>query len=247
MGSYELGFLRAISARLDLPRRALFRRADLIGDPGGGAHLAVQFFVFGQNDIAVALGKIRVDHREILRREGITAADADHVVADGRQPLRGAVAAGQGHVRDDMPVRKLDDAVTESLRKVAVMRNDQHQLLFREFLQRLEHLFAGGGVQCPCRFIRHDDLRVLDECAGDRNSLFLPAGKFVRLTVSVAREIHLLEERVNGGAVRALALQLECERDIRPHRKLIEDIVLLKHEPDERVAVRIKIGTAEIL
>ena len=65
-------------------------------------------------------------------------------------------------IRNDASVGQLDHAVAVLLGEIAVVRNDDDQLCFRQLFQRVEHLLAGFRVQRAGRLVGHNDLGILD-------------------------------------------------------------------------------------
>jgi hypothetical protein len=64
--------------------------------------------------------------------------------------------------------------------------------LIVEHLEKLHDLRAGLAVQRAGRFIGEQDLRIVDDCAGDRHALALAAGKLVRLEIHAVAETYTL-------------------------------------------------------
>ena len=74
------------------------------------------------------------------------------------------------------------------------VRDDDGRALLHEGVQRLLHRGFGDGVQCGGRFVQHQDTRILEDRAGDGDSLLLPAGEayavFADLGIVAFREFH---------------------------------------------------------
>lgn len=58
------------------------------------------------------------------------------------------------------------------------MRYHDDQTIFRDFFEDLHDLQAGLGIQRTCRFVCQNDIRIIHDGLGDRNSLHLSAGHF---------------------------------------------------------------------
>ena len=61
-----------------------------------------------------------------------------------------------------------------------------HQYAYSFIVQALKqfhNLFSRSTVQCAGRLIRQKDLRLVNQCSGNRYSLFLPTGKLIRLKI----------------------------------------------------------------
>ena len=178
-----------------------------------------------------------------------SAAYGDGIVADETQVIAclPRLDLRLCHVGDDLSVFEFDDPVAVDLGKFPIVRNDDDELLFGELFQGIEHLLARRRIERARRFVRHDDLGIFHERAGDGDALFLAARKGVRLALCKTRQVNLFENGVHRLFVLVLALQFEGERDVVFHRKLIEDIVFLEYKSDECVAVAVEVGLGKIL
>ena len=83
-----------------------------------------------------------------------------------------------------LPIGKLNDPIAEILREIAIVRNDDDQMVFRELLQGGENIEACLAIEGASRFIGHDDLRLLDQGPGDRHPLLLPTRELIGLPLS---------------------------------------------------------------
>ena len=62
-----------------------------------------------------------------------------------------------------------------------VMRHNDHcRSALSQPFDRIFHFANHRGIQSAGRFIKQDDFRIHNQCTGDRNSLFLPAGQLIR-------------------------------------------------------------------
>src|SRR5690606_36357366 len=104
----------------------------------------------------------------------------DHAVSQAQDPA--GVPGGVFFVRDD------HDGVTLTV----------------ERLEKLHDLLARAGVQVAGRLVGQQDGRVIDQGAGDGDTLPLTARELVRLVVHTVRQAHVLQ-RLRGQLV-SLAL-----------------------------------------
>ena len=104
-------------------------------------------------------------------------------------------------------------------------------------LQRTDlgpHLDPDLGVQVRERLIEEQDVGVQDEGAGQRHALLLAAGELAGVAIGQPREIHLaqaLGQPARDLPGRQLA-QLETVRDVRGHRHVRPQCVVLEHHAD---------------
>src|SRR5712692_11059560 len=66
--------------------------------------------------------------------------------------------------------------------------DDSLSTLAMQALKLLHNLHAAVRIEVPRRFISQESLRLIDECAGDGDSLLLAAGKLVGHMVSSVLE-----------------------------------------------------------
>ena len=152
-----------------------------------------------------------------------------------------------GHVGNDPSIGQLHDSVCIALSKIAVVRNNEHQLFLGQIFERIKDLLTRVGIQCTRGLIRHDDLRLLYQRSCNRNSLLLSAGELIRFSLGIVQKVDLGKDLVDLLGRRLLALELQRKRNIRTHRKIIQHVIFLENKPDEGVSVGIKVGSAKIL
>ena len=79
---------------------------------------------------------------------------------DGRGKLCVVRLEGAGIVGDSA-VPQADDAGSILLCKLRIMCNHNHQSVFRYFLKKIHDLHTCITVQCTCRFICKQDIRII--------------------------------------------------------------------------------------
>ena len=87
-------------------------------------------------------------------------------------------------------------------------------------LELVVHHVACHRVECPERFIHQQDVGVLGERAGQRDSLSHPARQLVRTLVGEVRQVHELQQLLDSiTSVGPLHVaQLECQIDVGRRR-----------------------------
>ncbi len=98
-------------------------------------------------------------------------------------------------VGDDAPVLQVDDTGGIGVRQFRVVGDHDDQPVLRHFFQKVHDLDGSFGVQGAGGLIRKDDVRVVDQGAGNGHALHLTAGQLVRPLVGLVAETDLFEGR----------------------------------------------------
>ena len=119
------------------------------------------------------------------------------------------------------------------------MRDHDDEAVLRDLLEEIHDLHGGLGVECAGRFVGEQDLRVIDQGAGDCHTLHLTAGHLVRLLVDLVAEAHLFEHLLCALSALRLgdARERQCELDICEHALVRDEIVGLEDKADRVIAV----------
>ncbi len=97
-----------------------------------------------------------------------------------RHGRRRAFGFTVSRIRNDLAVANFDDALRTG-GDLPVMRHDDDGAPFTvELLKDAENFFTAMAVERAGRFVGKNDLRIVDERAGDGNALLLSAGKLAR-------------------------------------------------------------------
>ena len=96
-------------------------------------------------------------------------------------------------VGTDNAVLEIDDAGRILFRQFRVVRNHDNQAVARDFLKQIHDLHAGFRVQRTGRFIRKQNIRIIDQRTRNRHPLHLSAGHLARLLVRLFPKTHFFQ------------------------------------------------------
>ena len=148
----------------------------------------------------------------------------------------------------DLAVKQTDDACGILRSQIRIMRDHDDQPVFRDLLEQVHDLHAGGAVQRAGRFIRKQDLRIIHQRTGNGYTLHLPAAHLVGLFVDLIFQSHLFQ-RLDGTAAALFpgyAGKRQGQLHIGQHILMRDQIVALEDETDGMVAVIIPVFIFEI-
>ena len=162
--------------------------------------------------------------------------------------LRFVCRAGLGVIHD-AAVQQADDAGGIALGQLRIVRDHDDKAVARDLLENFHDLHARLGVQRAGRLVRQQNVRVVDEGAGDGDALHLAAGHLVWPLVQLIAEADLLQH--GNGAGTALLAGNAGERqgqlDVCQHALVRDEIVALKDKADGVVAVGVPVPVAVLL
>ena len=93
--------------------------------------------------------------------------------------------------RDDVAVIYDRDAIAKLFRFVHVMRGEDDRSSCRaKLLDQGPQLPSRLWIESRCRLVEKKKLRISDECAGDRETLLLSAGKTSHARIAFFIELH---------------------------------------------------------
>ena len=144
---------------------------------------------------------------------------------------------------DDAPAGEAHDPIRVAQRREA-MRHEQDRAVAPPGGQVLEQLALGRGVERGGRLVEHEDRRVLEHGARDRDALALP-GRELRAALAEQRVVALRQRGdegvgagdAGGGAHLGVARVRPRMPDVLAHRGA-EEQVLLQGERDARAQAR---------
>lgn len=118
-----------------------------------------------------------------------------HRGAPGRLRLADLLGAGRERlgVGDDPPVGQLNDAGGVLVGEFGVVGDHDDQAVLGDLAQQVHDLHARLRVEGAGRLVRQEDLRVVDEGAGDGDALHLPAGHLGGQFADVLGQPHAVE------------------------------------------------------
>ena len=77
--------------------------------------------------------------------------------------------------------------------------------------------------------------------------MLLSARQLVGFTVAVTRKVHFFQNFVQSFRSGFLALQFHCQSNVRAHGKFGQNVVFLKNEAYERVAVTVEVRLRKVI
>ena len=128
------------------------------------------------------------------------------------------------------------------------MRDHDDEPVVRDLLQEIHDLLRSLGVKRAGRFVRENDLRIVDDGARYRHALHLSAGHLVGFLPELTAEPHAFE-RVDGELPLFLARYAgdgEGKLDVLQHVEVRDEVVGLKNEPYRTVAVGVPVTRFEL-
>ena len=148
---------------------------------------------------------------------------------------------------DELPRRSLGhdlglvhdhEVVAQLLGLVHVVgRDDERRAAALELIEALPQQVARLGVQAGRRLVEDDEVRLVDERAGDRQAPLHAAGQGLDLVLGALVELDELEELI-GPLARDLAGDVEVARvhlQVLAHRELGVEVVDLRHDAEARL------------
>jgi hypothetical protein len=160
----------------------------------------------------------------------------------GREPqlkdLGGRVGLDElarGAGGDDLRVVHDDEAVAQLLGLVHVVRGeDERDAALLEPVQPVPHHVPGLRVQAGGWLVEDEDVRVVDQRPGDRETAFHPARQRVDLVIPAVRQLDEIQQLV-GALADELLRQAEVpavDQQVLPDRELEVQGVLLRHDAE---------------
>ena len=144
----------------------------------------------------------------------------------------------------DDAVAQADDAGGVGFGQFRVVGDHDHQAVAGHLLEQFHDLDAGLAVQRAGGLVRQQNVRVVDQRAGDGHPLHLAAGQLVGQLVDVLAQAHLLQRR--DGAAAALGTRHAGDGQRQFHigqDGLVGDqVVALEDEAHRVVAVGVPVA-----
>src|SRR5436309_8735379 len=194
---------RRTSSRAVNPRLSPMTRApEMIDVPTKSPATASATWLFRRR-------KFRTPIRRRMRRRNPSARRAPTTTRTATTyGRRSATSRPRASVRLDLPVPHAHDAVRVAAH-LGVVRDDDERLPARlvQAAEEGDDLRGRLAVEVAGRLVREHDARLVDERAGDRGALLLPAGHLHRLLVRLAGEADRRErgERALARPLRVLS------------------------------------------
>ena len=115
-----------------------------------------------------------------------------------------------------------------------VGNHDDGRSLFVEIGEQGHYLVTVGGVEVTCRFIRQDELGVIDHGAGYGYALLLTTGELLGVVVAAVHDLHLVEDHFHAlFSFRAFYAEIdEGEFYVFEYGQFIDQVETLENETD---------------
>ena len=146
-------------------------------------------------------------------------------------------------VTDNPAILDTDNAVGIFFRQLGVMGDHDHQPVFCHLLQQVHDLHTGFRVQRAGGFVRQENIRVVDQRAGDSHTLHLAAGHLIGALVKLIAEAHILQRLL--GSLTPFGTgntgDRQCQFHICQNTLVRNQVIALEHETDGMIAVGVPI------
>ena len=96
-------------------------------------------------------------------------------------------------IRSDFSVTQSDNAGRVLLSQLRIMCHHNNQTIFGNFFQQIHYLNTCIAVQRPGRFVRQQNIRIVDQGARNGYSLHLTARKLVRTFFYLVAQSNLFQ------------------------------------------------------
>ncbi len=242
--------------------RAHIHRCLRDGDGIGGQRLLLHIVDIalhavgqGQNqrdaDNADGSGKGREDRASLLGHQVVEGQAQGRKEGHGRllHPLlrlfrKGLRIRVTGHgIGYNLTVQQPDDPGGVLFRQVRVVRDHNDQPVLRHLFQNLHDLHGGLRVQRACRFIRQENIRVVDQGPGNGHPLHLTAGHLVGHLLHLVSQPHLFQGRFCPLPPLGLgdAGQRQCQFHVGQHILMGNQVVALEYKAHRMIPVGIPV------
>ena len=163
------------------------------------------------------------------------------VLVDGRLLALDRERIGVGY---DLAVLETDDAVRVFLSQLRVMGDHDDQAVIGHFLEQIHDLNGGLGVQSAGGLVREEYLGVIDQGAGDGDTLHLSAGHLVGLFVGLLLEADLVEGVKShlSALVSRNTADGQSQLDVLQDSLVGDQVVGLENKADGMIAVGVPVA-----
>ena len=147
-------------------------------------------------------------------------------------------------VRTDFSIFQINDSGRILLCQFRVMCDHNDQTVFRHLSKKIHDLHTCVTVQCPCRLICKQDLRIIDQRSCNCNSLHLASRHLVRLLMKLLPKTHLLQciHCTLSSFFLPDSRNCQCQFNICKHRLMRNQIVALEYKTNRMITVRIPVS-----
>ena len=160
---------------------------------------------------------------------------------DRRGGRLGVIGVG---VAGDPPILEGDDAGGVALGKLRVVGDHDDQPVLRHLPEQLHDLDGGLAVQRAGGLVRQENVRVVDEGAGDGHPLHLAAGHLAGLFIQLVAQAHPLQRLLRPAAALRLGYPRQGQRQLHvgQHRLVGDEVIALEHKAHRVVAVGVPVA-----
>ena len=147
-------------------------------------------------------------------------------------------------VRTDFSIFQINYSGRILLCQFRVMCDHNDQTVFRHLSKKIHDLHTGVTVQCSCRLICKQDLRIIDQRSCNCNSLHLASRHLVRLLMKLLPKPHLLQciHCTLSSFFLPDSRNCQCQFNICKHRLMRNQIVALEYKTNRMITVRIPVS-----
>ena len=137
---------------------------------------------------------------------------------------------------DDLAIFNYRHVVAHMLEYVQLVGNehDRQLELAVDLAQKLQDGISRLRIESGCRFVAEQQIRLVDERAGDADALLLPAAQLKRIDVLLVAKLHQVENFSDPGADERLRMPRHLQRksDILKNGARVKQVELLKNHAD---------------
>ncbi len=148
----------------------------------------------------------------------------------------------------DLTVQHPDDTRGIPVSKACIVRNHDNQPVLRYILQYIHHLDTGGGIESAGGLICKDNIRVVDQGAGNGHTLHLSSGQLIGPFVQLIAQADIIENLC--GAVPSLFPghpgQRQCQFHILQNRLMRDQIIVLEYKTDGFISIGVPLPVGKV-
>ena len=147
-------------------------------------------------------------------------------------------------IRYDFPVFQIDYTCSVFIGKIRVVCDHHNQAVTGNLLQKLHDLYSCRTVECACRLVCQNYVRIVHQRTRDRDSLHLASGKLHRKLVDMLRKTYFSKRFLSAGFSFTCGntTDSKCKLYVLQYSLMRNQVIALEHESDRVVPVRIPVA-----